>query len=208
MAQAARPLTRRCAVEELDGALRGYPSGVLRRGVGRTVVMAEAIRWLQRQDTLPAGYAVVTSLPDISEVRMPPRSEPCYDSAGPDAEGSSEACVSNPSMAVYEEWFIATVRLILERLAARQVAIFYQTDGRTSGEGGAWLSKSILCHMGARAAGASCVWHKIVCSTAPGVPRTSARVGYTHLLCFSREWREPPGRPAVDVLPTRGHMSW
>lgn len=31
-----------------------------------------------------------------------------------------------------------------------QVAIFYQTDGRISGEGGAWLSKATLCHLGAR----------------------------------------------------------
>lgn len=182
----------RCAVETLeDGALRGFPSGEVGRGVSRRVVCTEALAWLRTQPSLGEATCVVTSLPDILEVEL-----------GPEAVGGA-----SPSPRVYEEWFVGAVSLVLSRLHPSQVAIFYQTDGRASAEGGAWLSKSTMCHLGARAAGAACVWHRIVCAAPPGQQRTG-RPGYAHLLCFSRQHTMPPGTPSVDVVADRGYMSW
>ena len=108
--------------------------------------------------------------------------------------------------AEYAEWFVETVRLVLSRLSPHQCAIFYQTDGRTSADG-RWLDKSFLAHLGARAAGASCVWHRIVL-TSPAGSHCFGRPGYVHMLCFSKAHHSLPHRPSVDVIEDRGHMSW
>ena len=63
---------------------------------------------------------MITSLPDISEL------------------GSRRRRLTPEH---YEAWFVAAVRALLRRLPPEQVAIFYQTPGRTSGAGGAWLDK-------------------------------------------------------------------
>ena len=65
------------------------------------------------------------------------------------------------------------VRLLLARLHPASAAILYQTDRRRAGSGGSYLDKSLLCHLGARAAGAACVWHRVVCTSPPGTPRYS-----------------------------------
>ncbi len=172
-----------CAtVAEPDGiTIRGWPSGVVNSGVSRTVICAEALSWLRDREGLPSSWCVITSLPDLCEVQM--------------------------RHAEYEAWFVEAVRLLFSRLSPHQVAIFYQTDGRHSSNGGSWLDKSLLCHLGARAAGAACVWHRIVCTASPGEPRTG-RPGYAHLMCFSVAHRATNGRASVDVLGGRGHMSW
>jgi len=61
----------------------------------------------------------------------------------------------------YESWFVDIVVKILNKVPPQQVAIFYQTSGRTSGVGGAWLDKGFLCQLAARQAGAACVWQKV-----------------------------------------------
>lgn len=88
------------------------------------------------------------------------------------------------------------------------MAIFYVTPGRYTGEGGAWLDKGFLCQLGARRAGAACVWQKVVLiQDSAGRPR-GGRPGFVNLLCFSRRHRVPRDFVTVDVLPDRGHMPW
>jgi hypothetical protein len=158
----------------------------LRGGVLRTVRCSEAVSWLQQQGALPRRCHVVTSLPDIGELK--PRLAP----------------------AEYEEWFTEVVRLLLSALDPHSVAIFYQTDGRSSGVDGTYLDKSYLCHRGAQAAGAACLFHRIVCAGPLGLARGAhVRPSYAHLQCFSRALRPPRGAMQwSDVLPTRGHMSY
>jgi hypothetical protein len=155
----------------------------LRQGVLRTVLCADAVEWLAREP-LPSRCHVITSPPDIGELK--PRLAP----------------------AEYEEWFSHVVATICASVAPPNVAIFYVTDGRTSGVDGCWLDKSYLCTAGARAAGARCVWHKIVHATSPARPaKNTGRAGYVHLLCYSRGHRG--GQLAgPDVLPARGFMAY
>ena len=165
-------------------ALRGVPwhAATTARGcVARTVRCSDSLTWLRSLDALPRRCHVVTSLPDIGELGLAP--------------------------AEYERWFVGVVADLLRRLDSHAVAIFYQTDGRRSGEGGAWLDKSLLCHLGAREAGAACVWHVVVNGAPLGNLRT-ARPGYAHMLCFSLGYRQPVGASGVDVLPQRGHTSY
>ena len=62
----------------------------------------------------------------------------------------------------YEGWCVSLVERMMEVLPPDNVCILYQTPGRYSGVGGAWLDKGFLCQLGARAAGAACVWQKVV----------------------------------------------
>lgn len=157
----------------------------LRGGVLRTVTVGDSTQWLQNLDApLHRRCHVVTSLPDIGEL------------------------ISLGSVSAYEQWFCDAVHRILAALSPTSVAIFYQTDGRLSGESGSWLDKSYLCHVGARRAGATCIWHCIVAGNSLGQLRTHNRAGYAHMLCFSREYRQPPGAAGVDLLPQSGHMSY
>lgn len=66
-----------------------------------------------------------------------------------------------------------------------------------------------LCSLGARAAGARCVWQKIILDGPPGVER-AGRPGFANMLCFSKNHTLPgkcDGFKTVDVL-YRGDMSW
>ena len=89
----------------------------------------------------------------------------------------------------YEKWFVDVVASICARIAPDAVAIFYQTDGRHSGVDGAWLDKGYLCTAGARAAGAACVWHRVVNASTPMCLSNAGRAGFVHLQCFSRAHR-------------------
>ena len=149
--------------------------------VRRTALCADSVAWLEIQAALPRRCHVITSLPDIGELK--PRMTP----------------------AAYEAWFSGVITSLLEKLEPHSVAIFYQTDGRNSGLDGAWLDKGFLCTLGARAAGATMLWHKIVCAGRPAQVRTG-RPAFAHLLCFSKRLR--PAIPSVDVLPQRGHMEY
>ena len=134
---------------------------------------------------LPDRFNIVSSIPDISEVRP--------------AMTASE----------YERWTVEMARSMLRLLPPDQVCILYQTPGRFSGEGGAWLDKGFLCQLGARRAGAACVWQKIVLADdCVGRRRGGTRAGFIQLLCFSKRHRVARDACAIDVLADRGHMSY
>jgi hypothetical protein len=128
---------------------------------------------------LPADHAIVTSLPDHSEL---------------------------PALGVegWRRWFVDTVAIVCRAVADDAVAIFYQTDVKHDGR---WIDKSHLVLCGAEAAGSYLLWHKVVCRVAPGTI-TFGRPAYAHLVCVSRARRLPPGDSTADVLPSLGTMSW
>jgi hypothetical protein len=144
----------------------------------RVVHQGDGVAWL-RSATLPVDHAVVTSLPDTSEL---PR-------------------LSFPE---WRAWFVDTAALACNAVADDSVAIFFQTDVKRDG---AWVDKSYLVHQGAERAGARLLFHKIVCRAPAGIT-TFGRPAYAHLQCFSRSLSLDPGRSTPDVLPRLGKMTW
>lgn len=143
----------------------------------RIVHEADGVAFLQ-SGALPADHALVTSLPDSSELRM--------------------------SFEAWQSWFTDTATLVCRAAAPSSVAIFFQTDVKREG---AWIDKAFLIQLGARAAGVELLWHKIVCRAPAGVT-TFGRPGYAHLLCFSAALRVQPAQASPDVLPRLGEMTW
>lgn len=143
----------------------------------RTVHCADALDFLAAP--LPPGCAIVTSLPDHSEV---------------------------PALGVerWRAWFVDTVALACRAIAPDAVAIFFQTDVKHDGR---WIDKGHLVMRGLDDAGAGLLWHKIVCRAPPGTT-TFGRPAYAHLVCGSRELRLAPGQSSPDVLPALGQMTW
>lgn len=144
----------------------------------RTVHVADGVRWL-RDNALAPGQAVLTSLPDSSELKR-------------------------LSFQAWRDWFVATVELIVGALPERSAAIFYQTDVKRDGT---WVDKSCLVQRGVEAAGGHLIWHKIVLR-APAGTATFARPGYAHMLCVSRTLTDHEQRATPDVLPELGRMTW
>ena len=144
----------------------------------REVHRTDGVAWLAGA-TLPADHAVVTSLPDVSELGGMPFAE-------------------------WRAWFVDTVALVCRQVADDAVAIFYQTDIKREGR---WVDKSFLVQLGAEAAGSSLLWHKVVCRIPPGGV-AFGRPAYAHMLCVSRSRRLPSGRSSADVLPALGTMTW
>ncbi|MEI8258561.1 MAG: SAM-dependent methyltransferase, partial [Deltaproteobacteria bacterium] len=140
----------------------------------RVVHEGDAFAWLE-QATLPADWALVTSIPDLCEV---PR-------LGEDG---------------WRDWFMAAATLACRKVADESVAIFFQTDVKRDGR---WIDKSYLVQRGAESAGSHLLWRKVVCR-APAGTVTFGRPAYAHLLCFSRGLRLDPGRSSADVLPRLG----
>ena len=70
-----------------------------------------------------------------------------------------------------------------------------------------WIDKGHLVHTGADRAGASCLFHKIVCRSPAGTP-TPGRPAFSRLLAFSRELRIDDPSATADVLPQLGAMTW
>ena len=158
-----------------------FAGTTLRGGNMRRTLVADSIEWLRHQPRLPRRCHVITSVPDIGE--LSPRLTP----------------------AEYEAWFSRVVKGIMEKLDDESIAIFYQTDGRDAGSAdGAWLDKGLLCQLGARAAGALCVWQRLAVACFPTQQR-HGRPGFAKLLCFSRTHRCAVS--GIDVLP-RGHQSY
>lgn len=143
----------------------------------RTVHHGDGIAFLA--NALPPDHAIITSLPDHSEL-------PALGFAG------------------WRTWFVDTVALACRAVADDAVAIFYQTDVKHDGR---WVDKGHLVHLGADAAGAHVLWHKIVCRVPPG-NTTFGRPAYAHCLAISRERRLDAGASTPDVLPSLGAMSW
>lgn len=144
----------------------------------RTVYTGDGIAWIAQAD-LPPTHAVVTSLPDVSEL-------------------------SPMSLDAWRGWFTSTARLVCERVADHSVAIFFQTDIKRDG---AWIDKGYLVMKAAEAAGSAVLWHKVVCRAAPGTV-TFGRPAYAHMICVSRALRLPPAASSADVLPELGAMPW
>lgn len=144
----------------------------------RAILVGDGVAWLTA-NPLPATHAVVTSLPDVSEMK-PMRLD------------------------AWREWFVATVALVCARTAETAAAVFYQTDVKVDGR---WVDKGHLVALGAERAGAACLFHKIVCR-APAGTATFGRPAYAHLLAFSRGLRLPVEESSADVLPGLGEMSW
>ncbi|HZZ83711.1 MAG TPA: SAM-dependent methyltransferase [Anaeromyxobacteraceae bacterium] len=144
----------------------------------RLIHCGDGVAFLAR-DRLPADHAVVTSLPDHSEL---------------------------PELGVegWRRWFVETAALACGAVADEAVAIFYQTDVKHDGR---WVDKSFLVQQGAERAGAHLLWHKVVCRVPAGMV-TFGRPAYAHLLCLSRALRLAPGQSSPDVLPRLGEMTW
>lgn len=144
----------------------------------REIVVGDGVGWL-RSTALPATHAIVTSLPDVSELRL-------------------------PSLEAWSTWFIDTVALAARQVATTSVAIFFQSDIRRDG---LWVDKGALVAAGAQRAGAACLFHRIVCRAPAGTP-LRGRPGYAHLQAFSRGLRLAQERAEPDVLPDLGEMPW
>lgn len=129
---------------------------------------------------LPPAHAVVTSLPDVSEV--------------PELGG----------LEGWRRWFVDVAALACAAVHEDAVAVFYQTDVKHDGR---WVDKGFLVQLGAERAGAALLFHRVVCRVPPG-RTTFGRPAYAHLLAFSRALRLPPARSTPDVLPEPGAMTW
>jgi hypothetical protein len=146
----------------------------------RAVYCEDALGWLARAQPLPEDHALVTSLPDSSELKLAP--------------------------GAWEAWFIEASRAVLRATHERSVSLFYQSDVKQDGR---WIDKSFLVQLAARELGAHLLFHKIVCR-APAGTVTPGRPSYAHLLCFSRALTLPVEQAAhfADVLPSMGKMTW
>jgi hypothetical protein len=144
----------------------------------RTVHCGDGVAWLAER-RLPPDHAVVTSLPDHSEL-------PALGLAG------------------WRRWFVDAAAAACRSVADDAVAVFYQTDVKVDGR---WIDKGFLVQLGAEAAGSHLLWHKVVCRVAPGAT-TFGRPAFAHLLCFSRGLRLDAGRSMPDVIPRPGAMTW
>jgi len=144
----------------------------------REVICGDGIAFLRR-GRLPDDHAIITSLPDHSEL---------------------------PALGVegWKAWFVDTVALACTALADEAVAVFYQTDVKYDGR---WIDKGYLVMRGAEVAGSHLLFHKIVCRVPAGMV-TFGRPAYAHMLAVSRTRRLDPGASTADVLPALGKMSW
>lgn len=144
----------------------------------RIVYQGDGVAWLH-EATLGAEHAIVTSMPDHSEL---------------------------PELGVegWRRWTIEMAELCCRKTADEAVTIFYQTDVKHDG---CWIDKGYLVSRGAEAAGSALLFHKIACRVAPGTT-TFGRPAYGHLLCFSRRLRLTPAQSSPDVLPQLGEMPW
>jgi len=148
------------------------------RAASLAIHVGDGVQWL-RETSQPPTRAIVTSLPDASEMRA-------------------------IGFAAWQAWFVETAELVCAAVAEQAVAVFCQTDVLREG---AWVDKGHLVAAGAERAGVSCLFHKIVCRAPPG-STTFGRPGYAHLLAFSRGLRPSPADATADVLPGLGEMSW
>jgi hypothetical protein len=144
----------------------------------RTVHQGDGIAWLAA-NRLPADAAIVTSLPDSSEL-------PALGFDG------------------WRTWFIETSALLCRSVDPTAAALFFQTDVKRDG---VWVDKGYLVQRGAEDAGVAQVFHKVVCR-APAGTATFGRPAYAHLLGFSKTLRPDPGKSTADVVPRLGEMPW
>jgi hypothetical protein len=144
----------------------------------REVVQGDGVAWLAAA-ALPADHAIVTSLPDHSELPQ-------------------------LGFEAWRRWFIEVSALACTRVADEAVCVFFQTDVKHEGR---WIDKAYLVSRGAEEAESALLWHKIACR-APAGQTSFGRPAYAHLLCFSRALRLAPAQSSPDVLPSVGAMPW
>lgn len=148
-------------------------------GPSRVVHTAEALAWLDAQPPFEARHALVTSLPDASEL---------------------------PSLGFegWRRWFSGAAARLCRATHPSAVTVFFQTDVKREGR---WVDKAFLVGLGAEEAGSHCLFHKVVCRAPAGLT-TFGRPAYAHLLAYSRELRLEKGQATPDVLPRLGEMPW
>jgi len=144
----------------------------------RVVHQTDGVAWLAAH-SLPPDHAIVTSLPDLTEIT----------SLGADG---------------WRRWFVDTAALACRQVADEGVVVFFQSDVKRDGR---WVDKGFLVSVGAEAAGSHLLWHKVVCR-APPATATPGRPGWAHLMCFSRALRLDTAGSSADVLPRLGEMTW
>ncbi len=149
-------------------------------GPNRLVIQADATAWLTEHKAQP-GDAVVTSLPDVSELP----------GLGPGLDG-------------WKSWFVDAAAQLMTWVEPGLPALFFQSDVRYQGQ---WIDKSYLVQKAAERVGALLVFHKIVCRHPPGT-LTQGRASYSHLLAFTVGQLLIPKKPSADVLPDAGDMPW
>ncbi len=144
---------------------------------GREVICADSIPWLRERARTPGGCAV-TSLPDVSEVRL--------------------------ALPAWREWFLRAVRLVVDSVPEAGAALFFQSDIKRDGR---WIDKGAMVVRAAEDAGAQVLFHKIICRRQPGL-LTYGRPGYTHLIAVSRGLKCPDVLPIPDVVVDAGRLPW
>ncbi len=147
---------------------------------GRLVIQAEALGWL-REHAAETSDAVITSLPDVSELP----------GLGPGLDG-------------WKRWFVDAAAQVMSWPATGMPSVFFQSDVRHLGE---WVDKAYLVQQAGERVGAKLLFHKIVCRQPPGT-LTQGRASYSHLLGFTLGECIPPKKPSADVLPDAGDMPW
>lgn len=144
----------------------------------RAVHVGDGLAWLT-EHPLEARCAIVTSLPDVSEL-------PALGFDG------------------WKRWFVDAAAHLCASTPPRSVTVFYQTDIKHDGR---YVDKAFLVTSGAERAGSAMLFHKIVCRV-PAGSTTFGRPAYAHLCAFSRELRFGPAASTPDVIPRLGHMPW
>lgn len=127
------------------------------------------------------GDAVITSLPDVSELPE----------LGPGLDG-------------WKRWFVDAAARVMRWTVPGMPAVFFQSDVRHHGE---WVDKGYLVHQAAERVGAKLVFHKIVCRKPPGT-LSQGRAMYSHLLAVTVGDLLVPKKPSADVLPDGGEKPW
>lgn len=124
------------------------------------------------------GAAMVTSVPDVSEVGL--------------------------SLEAWRPWFIDAVRACVRAVPDDAVSVFFQTDIKKAG---VWIDKSALVLRAFEAEGAALLFRKVVCRKPPGTI-SLGRPAYTHLLCASRALRPKEPLAIPDVIDDVGEQVW
>ena len=149
----------------------------------REIVCGDAIPWLRAScddahADKRAGLSVVTSLPDVSEVDL--------------------------DLASWRAWFLDAAALCVRAADRRCATIFFQTDIKRDGR---TVDKGALVVRAAEDAGASVLFHKVVCRRPPG-HTTFGRPAFTHLVAVSFEARAPGIVSVPDVIVDAGRLTW
>ena len=125
----------------------------------RTVHCAEALAWLEEQESLPN---VLTSLPDITEIAGPP--------------------LNVRDAQTYREFLVTTTALITRKLRPGCVALFCQTNSLFAGT---LIDKAHCLTAGALSVGAPQLWHKILLRSDVGTIKPGKLPGWSSLLAYA-----------------------